>query len=83
MRAACRKFMSSLEQRVPGGGIYVPSSSEIIQNFGRSWSFNQSLGELRGVFGLHLGRLAVHYGIDVPEPLSGILPLDPADDEIS
>lgn len=81
MRAACRKFMSSLQERGPGGDLYVPSSSEIIQGFGRSWSFNQSLGELRGVFGLHIGKLAVHYGVDVPEPLSGILPLDPTEDD--
>jgi hypothetical protein len=47
----------------------------------RSWHFNQALGELRGVFGVHVGELAVRYRIDVPEPLSSILPLDPAADQ--
>jgi hypothetical protein len=81
MRAACRKFMSALQELGSGGALYLPSSAETFQGFGRSWTFNQALGELRGVFGLHIGKLAVNYGVDVPEPLSDILPLDPTDDD--
>lgn len=39
-----------------------------------SWVFNGALGELRGVFGVHLARLAVAYGIDVEDDLGSILP---------
>ena len=48
------------------------------------WRFNQALGEMRGVFGIHVARLAVAYGLDVDEPLASVLPLDPdADDDDS
>jgi hypothetical protein len=35
---------------------------------------NQALGELRGVFGIHVGLLATKYGIDVEDGLASILP---------
>jgi hypothetical protein len=81
MRTACRKFVATIAEQDATGRLVIPSSAEIVQGMGTSWHFNQALGELRGVFGLHVGQLAVRYGIDVPEPLSSILPLDPATDE--
>ena len=36
--------------------------------------FNQALGELRGVFGVHVGILAAKYGLDVESELASILP---------
>jgi hypothetical protein len=60
--------------------VLIPTSQDMFSG-ARSWHFNQALGELRGVFGVHVGELAVRYGIDVPEPLSSILPLDPAADQ--
>jgi hypothetical protein len=74
MRAACRKFLDSvdLEQlRVEG---------PVLRGFA-GWRFNQALGELRGVFGIHIAQLAVGYGLDVEEPLASALPLAPADDD--
>ena len=68
MRAACRKFLTAVEER-----------PEVIQ-FGAqpghyaSWAFNGALGELRGIFGVHLAKLAAAYGIDVEDELAAILP---------
>ena len=68
MRAACRKFMTTVGVR-----------SDIIR-FGAhrghwaSWEFNGALGELRGVFGIHLAKLAAAYGLDVEDDLARILP---------
>ena len=41
-----------------------------------SWEFNGSVGELRGVFGIHIAKIAVTYGIDVEDDLASILPSD-------
>ncbi|MHB8579145.1 MAG: DUF6650 family protein [Ignavibacteriaceae bacterium] len=68
MRASCRKFLDSV-------GI-----DEDIMKFGHhrghwaSWEFNSAVGELRGVFGIHIARIAVMYGIDVEKDLAKILP---------
>ena len=35
---------------------------------------NQALGALPGVFGIHVGQLAVRYGIDVEDRLASLLP---------
>lgn len=68
MRAACRKFLD-----------VVGADDEIVR-FGAypghraSWVFNGALGELRGVFGVHLAQLAVQYGLGVEDDLATILP---------
>lgn len=68
MRAACRKFLDSTDgQHGRHGPIHVP--------FGRSdWVFISALGELRGVIGMHLARIAVAYGLDLERDLATILP---------
>lgn len=78
MRAACRKFIGAME----GGRtqLIVPSPHEMLRGGTQSWAFNQHLGELRGVIGVHVAQLAVRYGIDVDNELATILPLDPADE---
>jgi hypothetical protein len=68
MRAACRKFLNS----GPGGswaGLTRPGDAL------SDPLFNQALGELRGVFGIHIGILAVTYELDVEDDLAQILPL--------
>ncbi|MEA2274560.1 MAG: hypothetical protein QOI98_3268 [Solirubrobacteraceae bacterium] len=77
MRAAARKFLDAtdLEQLDREAGW----SGQILGAAG--WRFNQALGEMRGVFGIHVARLAVAYGLDVDEPLASVLPLDPDADE--
>jgi hypothetical protein len=69
MRAACRKFLSTVQA----------DDRRIIQ-FGAerghyaSWVFNGAVGELRGVFGVHVARIAASHGLDVEDELASILP---------
>ncbi len=75
MRAACRKFLDS-----------VRSDERIIQ-FGASrghyasWQFNGAVGELRGVFGIHLAQIAAQLGLDIEDELASILPVSDSDAE--
>ncbi len=68
LRTACRKFLDT-----------VGAKPDII-TFGAhrghwaSWEFNGALGELRGVFGIHIARLAAAHGLDVEDELASILP---------
>jgi hypothetical protein len=68
--AACRKFLDHVQESGPD-----------VVRFGwhhghwASWDFNAALGELRGVFGVHLAQLAVLYRLDVEDNLASILPL--------
>lgn len=69
MRAACRKFLDTVG----------PDDDEIVLFGGQhghwaSWKFSGALGEMRGVFGLHLARLATEYGLDIEDELAQILP---------
>ena len=60
MRAACRKYL----------GESRPHSKK-----NQFFDVNErALGELRGVFGLHLARLCAAYGIDVERELATIFP---------
>jgi len=38
--------------------------------------FNSALGELRGVFGVHLAQIAAKYGLDIEDDLASILPME-------
>ena len=38
-----------------------------------------ALGELRGVFGIHIAKLATQYGLDVEDDLASILPAEDDD----
>lgn len=69
MRAACRKFLATFE-----------ADDRLIVHFGAhqrhhaSWVFSGAVGELRGVFGVHIARLAASHGLDVEDELASILP---------
>ena len=68
MRTACRKFLDTVQQDervIEYGGHH---------NHFASWIFNGALGELRGVFGIHIAQLAAEHGLDVEDDLAGILP---------
>lgn len=71
MRAACRKFLDTVQ---------APNDYHNIVEHGfsrghfASWVFLSALGELRGVFGLHLAQIAAAYGLDVEDDLALILP---------
>jgi hypothetical protein len=69
MRAACRKYLDAT----------APHSRRIHHPYGGEMVFASALGELRGVFGLHLARLCVAYGIDVEEELAATFPVSDDD----
>lgn len=68
MRAACRKFLDSV------------GTDERIIRFGAdqghfaSWEFIGAVGQLRGVFGIHLAQIAAQYGLDIEGELASIIP---------
>jgi hypothetical protein len=74
MRAACRKFLTRVQN---GDREIIRDASH--QGSYASWVFHDALGQLRGVFGVHIGQLAVRHGIDVEDDLAQILPA--ADEE--
>lgn len=69
MRAACRKFLATVEaddsRAIRFGGHHGHYAS---------WIFNGSVGELRGVFGVHIARLAASHGLEIEEGLASIIP---------
>ena len=60
MRAACRKFLDSAQAQ----SDWQPFDPR----------FSGALGELRGVFGIHVAVIAVKYKLDVEDELATILP---------
>lgn len=69
MRAACRKFLNEVDD---------PHGDAVRFGFHRghfaSWKFLSAIGGLRDVFGIHVAKIAVAYGIDVEKELASILP---------
>ncbi len=78
MRAACRKFLDTVQADgrsvVRYGGHY---------NHHASWVFNGALGELRGVCGIHIARIAAQHGLDVEDGLASILPGKDVNDDLA
>ncbi len=68
MRAACRKF---LDKTGANNDLILFGAHRGHYN---SWEFISAIGELRGVFGIQIARIAVAYGIDVEEDLASIIP---------
>ena len=67
LRAASRKFLTRLGE---------DSAAQRPRRFwGGGHELDSALGELRGVFGIYVGKIAVQYGIDLEEELASILPL--------
>lgn len=48
----------------------------------RSWDFLDALGQLRGVFGVHVAMIATRYDLDVQGDLQSILPPEPRDHDL-
>jgi hypothetical protein len=74
MRAACRKFLDEIDEP----HVEISRFGGHIGHFA-SWKFNSAIGELRGVFGIHIARVAVAYGIDVEKDLASIIPEEDTD----
>lgn len=75
MRASCRKFLDLLGDEDGRVRTYGHMMGHI-----DNWTFNSAVGELRGVFGVHVARLAALHGLDVEAGLASIIPA--ADDEV-
>ncbi|HEU0144345.1 MAG TPA: DUF6650 family protein [Nitrososphaera sp.] len=69
MRAACRKFLNTVENDDRDIVIFANR-----QGHYANWIFIGALGEMRGVFGMHIAKIAIEYGIDVEDDLASILP---------
>jgi hypothetical protein len=71
MRIACRHFLDRLHLR--GNGDCDAMSSH---GHWQSWEFQDALGQLRGVVGIHVALIAEHFGLNVREGLRAILPAE-------
>ena len=70
MRAACRKSMDSTGKT----NRFFRGGRGEMETFA-------ALGEMRAIFGVHIGQLCVMYGIDIEEDLASILPLAAAEED--
>jgi hypothetical protein len=68
MQAACRKFLDQTGQLHHRGGLLYGPDGE---------TFFTALGELRGVFGIHIAQLCVSYRVNLGSQLEAILPEPP------
>jgi hypothetical protein len=76
MRAACRKFLEAVDDR---DGIVVRDGGH--PGHWAGWRFGAALGELRGVFGVHIARIAAQNGLDIEDDLARILPASDAEND--
>jgi hypothetical protein len=75
MRAACRKFLEDLG--AVNGQLDRWEARRWRGGYGTGlddFNLNQAIGALRAVVGVHVGQIAVRYGIDVEDGLASILP---------
>ena len=73
MRGACREFLDTVH-RIGRDRIDMYGGGP------RSWEFCTALGELRAIFGIHLGLLAAKYRLGMEGDLAKILPASPDDE---
>ena len=68
MQASCRKFDDCIQKNNIGNNyVGALETSDSI-------TFNTSLGELRGVFGLQIALISSGYEINISDDLAGVLP---------
>lgn len=82
MRAACRRFLERLRVD-PNSNRFEIIDRYRYENRGvlglHDWILNQAIGELRGIFGVHIALLADRYGLEIEDELASILPSEPID----
>ena len=66
MRASCAKFLGRPR---PSDGLLAGLDNA---------EFFAALGEMRGVFGIHIAQLSIKYGLDMEQDLAAILPVPDA-----
>jgi hypothetical protein len=70
MRASCRQFLAATDELRDGPmGLQAWHGTA-------AWMFNDALGELRAVFGIHIAQLSAKFGIDIEDELAVILPAE-------
>src|SRR5687767_10170350 len=74
MGAAGRKFLDKVQEHDIKGAGTVDNLPPY-----KSAVFNGALGEMRGVFGMHVAKIAANYGLDVNDELTGIMPDEDSD----
>lgn len=75
IRAACRKFLDSVGVSDDGRDrLHLPPTAFGVHHM-HDIGFNQSLGELRGVVGVEVFKIAAAHGLDVEDGLASILPV--------
>jgi hypothetical protein len=75
MRAACRKLLERVG--VDGREAILYANQ---RGHWASWTFYSALGEMRGIFGVHLARVATHFKLDIEDNLASILPAQDEDE---
>jgi hypothetical protein len=76
IRAASRKFLEAVDDRE---GIVVRYGGH--PGHWASWRFGGALSEMRGVFGVHVTRIAAQNCLDIEDDLARILPASDAEND--
>jgi hypothetical protein len=74
MRTACHKLIAAIGGEEHPGLVFIPGSAGLDERRG----FEQARDELRTTIGHQIARLAVGFGLDVPAPLTSVLPRGPS-----
>jgi len=69
MRAACHNFLERVGEDGEEVALYANHHGHWA-----SWTFYSALGQMRGVFGVHLARIAAQFELDIEDSLATILP---------
>jgi len=77
MRAACRKCLDAFEQHNVGAEEFreYPEKPKSLFQDTLAVALIASLGEMRGIFGLHIAELCVMYGIELEGDIVRIIPM--------
>jgi hypothetical protein len=69
LRGACRKFLDTIHP--------IEKDLESYKSFSTvsGWIFLTALGELRGVFGIGVSKVAISYGLNITGDLAQIIPV--------
>ena len=77
LRAACRKFLDRIHPFESNLNHHFDFNKKLFTNWiANDWIFMSALGELRGVFGIGIAKIAVSYGIDITGDLVNIIPIE-------
>jgi hypothetical protein len=76
--AASRRFLDRMGR--DGSHDYHAAAS---WGHWRSWDFQDALGQMRGIFGVHLAIIAARYDLSIRGDLEGILPAEAQSDDFT